>query len=222
MSRRLIHRTAVVVVRIAFEEDLVEMPGALLGDLQPFVFARGPVVGDGALVHVAHVVQFVAVDDPGVGRLAHLLRPGDSADVRDVQIAIVLLGLGDHVDDFVQLLFEGGIGFDHQQIGGSLHHLVQIRRNEAMGKRQFAASTMQEVAAAAEIFHRRLGLFQRVGNGRFGLELEPGQPEVVLQRHFLEGHRRKWIIVLLVCRQFAWQGSEEDQQPTDMSHPIHF
>ena len=118
--------------------------------------------------------------------------------MRYVQVAIVLLGLGDHVDDFVQLFFESGIGLDHQQIGGSFHHLVQIRRHEAMGKRQFAASPVQEVAAAAEILHRRFGLFQRVWNGRFGLEFEPRQPEVVLQRDFLEGHRRKWIIVLFI------------------------
>ena len=134
MPRRLHDRAAVVVVRVAFEEDLVEMPGALLGNLQPFVFARGLVVGDGALVHVAQVVEFMAVDDPGVRPLAHLLRPSDSADMRYIQVAIVLLGLGDHVDDFVQLLFEGGIGFDHQQIGGSFHHLVQSPKKQSDGE----------------------------------------------------------------------------------------
>ena len=49
----------------------------------------------------------------GEPAIAHLLRPCDSADMRDVEVAILMLRLGDHIDDFVQLSFEGGIGSDH-------------------------------------------------------------------------------------------------------------
>ena len=64
MSRCLIHGFASVVVRVALEEHVVDVSRALLGYLQPLVFARGLIVSHGTLVHVSHVVELVTVHNP--------------------------------------------------------------------------------------------------------------------------------------------------------------
>ena len=71
MSRGLTDGLAPIVFGVSLEKHPVDVLGILLRNLEQLVLAGSQVVGDGGLVEVAHVVEFVAVYDEGVGLVPH-------------------------------------------------------------------------------------------------------------------------------------------------------
>ena len=70
MARSLHHRFSIVVGRIAFEENTVDVLGTLFRYIKPFTLACSTIVGHSSLIHVPHVIQLVAVQDVLVASLS--------------------------------------------------------------------------------------------------------------------------------------------------------
>ena len=61
MSGRLVYRSAFIVGWVSVKEYLVDMLCVLFGYIQEFTFTGSLVICDGCLIHVTHVVEFVAM-----------------------------------------------------------------------------------------------------------------------------------------------------------------
>ena len=56
VSGCLVDRFAIVVVGISFKEHFVDMAGVGFSYPQPFIFAGGLIIGDGAFIHMTHII----------------------------------------------------------------------------------------------------------------------------------------------------------------------
>ena len=66
MSGSLHDRFAVIVGRIAFKEDLVDMACALFCDIEPFTLAGSLIIGYRSFIHMAHIIKFMTCPDTGI------------------------------------------------------------------------------------------------------------------------------------------------------------
>ena len=110
MTRRLPDRFAAVVFRVALEEDLVDVLRAFFGDLEQPVLARRTVIGNRRLVQMANIVELVAVNHEGVGRVTHhVLGATHSGGVRGIKVAVFFLGPGDDPGQLIKLGFQARV-----------------------------------------------------------------------------------------------------------------
>ena len=98
---------APVILGVANEKDLINVPGIFLRYLEQFVFAGGLVISDGCFVEMAHVVKLVAVHDEGIRFIAHHVPlRAYPRGVGGIKVTVRFLGGSDDVDDPVELGFQ--------------------------------------------------------------------------------------------------------------------
>ena len=198
MSRSLVYRLSVVVVRITFKEHLVDVLGVLFGYIQPFSLAGCPVVSDGSFVHVSHIIEFVTMyherirlvaGSPTVLVLERSRKPF-------IQISVRTLGVCYDINDFVHLLFQFGIFLQSQQIGHAFHYLEQVRCHIARKIFQFSFACFQVFAHPSKVLDSRFRLFECKWSQCLFLGFQTREPELVLKCHLFEGDRGQGLLFL--------------------------
>ena len=145
--------------------------------------ARHPVVRGGGLVHVADVVQLVAVGAMAPARRTHhvvhslavLVAVVEVQRARGVEVAVGLLRLGDLVDEVVEVLLELRVGMRGERVCRALDDLVNIRvvEGNALETASGALAGQFEVADASSL----LALLEIYLNGHDAVRLEARIPE---------------------------------------------
>ena len=117
-----------------------------------------------------------------------------SCSVRFVEVSVGLLGGADEVDDTVHGAFQGGVFLKREQVGGSLHHLVEVGGHEAVGEGEFALVAFEILTGLAQIVHGRTHLVESEGHKGLFLNDQSRTPEIVFKRHLFERYCLKQII----------------------------
>lgn len=203
VSGGLVDGFALVVIGVTEEEGAVDVLGAFYGDLEEFGFTGGLGVGDGGFVEVADVVEFVGVDDVAIGAWAHFVFVDGAGDMGDVEVAVVLLGGGDDIDDGVHLFFDVGVGFGLDHESGAFHDFVEVGGIEAVGDRFGAAAIFEELGGEAESFLGFVGVLEGVGQGFIDQVPDAGAPDGVGHFDLVEGDHADGV---------CWGGLEEGVQ----------
>ncbi len=159
MTGSLIHWLAAVVVRIAFKEYAIHVAGVLLSHIEPFALAGGSPVGHGALVHVTHIIELMAVNHKGVRRIAgtpaHFAHIGGHGEEL-VDITVGHLGVGYHVDNLVHRLLQFWVVTLLEKICCTLHYLEEVGGNVAGERLELLFLTLLKPSGhAPKILHCR-------------------------------------------------------------------
>ena len=141
------------------------MLGILFSDPKKLVFASGQEVRNRCFVKMPHVVELMAVDNESVGFVPHHTSGGAHLrGVRRVKVTVRFLGRRNHIYDLVELSFEFRIILELSEIGGTFHHFVQVRIDEAMGAVIFHFFSCQIISGRLEVIHTRFSLFKSERN----------------------------------------------------------
>ena len=98
MSRRLHNRFAVVIGRIAFEKDPIDVSGVFNGYIQESSFARGLIISCRSLVKVPNVVKFMAIYDLRIGLVAYPEWIETTTGVAYEEVPVFLLSPADDIN----------------------------------------------------------------------------------------------------------------------------
>ena len=164
-------------------EDAVHHVRAADGDVEERALAGDLVVGHGGLVHVADVVELVAVGEMAPAGGAHHAAVPRAAVLGEVvakgaggvEVAVRFLGLGDVSDEVVEILLELGVWVRGERVGRALDDLVHVGvvERDAAEAMPLAPSGRLEVVDAA-----RLLALAEVGLHRHdAVRLKARQPE---------------------------------------------
>ena len=190
VTRGLHNGFAIVVGRVALEEDFIYMAGVLLRHVQPLALARSTVVCHSTFVHMTHVVQLVAVIDVRIWSFARTVARITQVRGHNMMlIKITIRGLrcGNDVDNLIHLTLQRLILLQREQICRTLHNLKEVGCN-IVGALQLFGHTLptQICAHTAEVLHGIRGLLQREWHKCFLLCFEAWKPETIIQRHLLK------------------------------------
>ena len=176
-------------------EDRREIVGVLDRDIEERPLAGRLVMGNGRFVHVARVVEFVAMVEflPTLVAkpLFQVLRVVGSACV---EIAVVLLGPGDRGDQIVDVLVQLGVGFHGQGIRGAFGDLVRIGVVEREPSTMFS---LDQPGGELEVIHPAvlLALAEGVGDRDLAIRFDARGPEWPGQFDVGKRHRPHGIVV---------------------------
>ena len=98
MSRRLHDRFAVVIGRIAFEKDPIDVSGVFNGYIQESSFARGLIISCRSLVKVPNVLKFMAIYDLRIGLVAYPEWIETTTGVAYEEVPVFLLSPADDIN----------------------------------------------------------------------------------------------------------------------------
>ena len=158
--------------------------GAADGDVEERTLARDLIVGDRGLVHVADVVELVAVVAAAPAGWAHhavldvAVLVGAVVEAEragGVEVTVGLLRAGDVGDEVVEVLLELGVRMRGERVGRALDDLVHVGvvERDAAEAMPFAPAGRLEIVDAA-----RLLALAEVGLHRHdAVRLEARQPE---------------------------------------------
>ena len=174
--------------------------GALDGDGQQVLLARGLVVRGRGLVQVPKVIELVAHVEVRPTFLAQPVLRRRAADrPRRVEVAVGLLGGGDLGDETVDMLIELGVGVRRQGIGGRFDDLVDVGVVEGEAGAELPAwgpglggFGQLEVLDPARV----LVLLEDMGDGHGAVRVQARRPERVCEMDVREGHGRGRVIGL--------------------------
>src|SRR5687768_10891892 len=185
---------------LAWAEGLDEQIGGADRDIQQRALARGLVMRNGGFIQVTQVVQLVtvvALELPPLSTGPRMRARGIDGSGR-VEIAVLLLGGRNLLDQRVDIRVELRIGVDAQRVRRSLDHLVEIGIVEriAGGLGVPERLTAQSLRGADEVVDpaAQLALLERKRDRLDAVRLDPRRPEPVVQMDRREGNRLDGII----------------------------
>ena len=181
---------SVVIVGVALKEHFVDVSSVLLRHIQPLALAGCTEISYGPLIHVTHVIEFVAVVYKGIRPVAGVvvgIAQMRRQDMMLIKITIRCLRGGDDINNLVHLLLQGGILLQCKQTGRTLHHLEQVGGDIIRSLELFGYFLSTQITAyAAQVLNSWLCLLQRKGYKSLLLCLQTRQPEIVCQRNLME------------------------------------
>jgi hypothetical protein len=189
--------------------------------VQQAALAGGLVVRHRRFVEVTQVVELVAVHllaDPAL-----ITRPAVRAHGVDgpgrVEVAVLLLGGGDLLDETVQVRFQLGIGLDAQRVGGALDHLVDVGVVEGIpgGRLVLERLALEDLGRSLEVVDplRLLALLEGERDRHRPVDLDARQPERVVEVHRSKRHRLHGVVARRLCGGFVRRGSKGSGREDD-------
>ena len=155
-------------------EYLGDEVGVLDSDVEEVSFAGGLVVGDGCFVHMAHVVEFMAVIQAGPAGIATVAAFG-AGGLGGVEIAVFFLGGGELGNEIVEVLIQFGIVFECQCVGGSLDDFedVGVVEEDSLELIRIFFCRCDKICDSSRLF----ATFETIGHGHLSIRLHARRPE---------------------------------------------
>ena len=190
---------AVVIGGVALEKYSIYMARILLRHIQPLALASSAEVCHSTLIHVTHIIEFVAMIHVCIGLVARMIARITQVWRHYMMLVEVTIGGlrgGYNVDNLIHLTLQLFIFLQREQIGRTLHHLEQVG-SDIVGTHELLLHPLatQVGTHTAQVLHRRGGLFEREWNKCLLLRIEAWQPEIILQRNLVERHLRDGTLI---------------------------
>jgi len=186
MPRRLVDGLAVIIVGVSLKEGLVDMPGALFRNIQQFGLAGRLRIRYGRFIKMTYIIQLVAVEHITVRTRPHFAHNRIAADMRNIQIAIRLLGPGNNIDNPIHGRLNLGIRLGGNHQCRPFHHLIQVRGIKPMGFGFGTAFVFQVFSTHPQPPLGYLRLGKGVRQRILDQHLDPRRPDPIIHFYLLK------------------------------------